>query len=83
MGDHYLHPDYISRLYDKPWYESIGIEFNDYEDIYLIEVSSKWEDVNWEWTINNRLNFPREFEITLNKSPKITNIKKIDKNKIK
>ena len=84
LGDHYLHPDYITRLYEKPWYESIGIEFNDYEDIYLVEVMTKWEDVNWEQTIHHRLNFPREFEITLNESPKeITNIKKIDKNKIK
>lgn len=80
LGMHYIHPSYLERIYEKGWYDSIGLELNDYEELFLIEVEASYDDVFWTDTINNRLNFPREFEITLKNTPKIVSIVKIDKN---
>jgi len=83
LGNHYLDTSYIERLYEKPWYESIGIELNDYEELFLVEVDANYDMVQWQHTIDSRLNFPREFEITLQRNPILSEISKIDQNLIK
>lgn len=82
LGIHYIHPSYLERIYERGWYDSIGVSLNDYEDLFLVEVITNYNMVNWSDTIHNRLNFPREFEITLKDTPTITNITKIDESKI-
>lgn len=82
LGEHYLDPSYLERIYVKHWYDSINLELNDFEKLFLVEVETTHDDVNWEFTIGNRLNFPREFEITLKNPPKILNITEIDQSKI-
>tara|TARA_R110000772_G_scaffold55_9_gene355 strand:- start:6592 stop:10296 length:3705 start_codon:yes stop_codon:yes gene_type:complete len=82
IGDHYLDPVYKERIYEKPWVEMV-MDTTDYESLFLLEVEVTSDMVDWENTIHNRLNFPREFEITLDKSPKVISITKIDKDKIR
>lgn len=86
LGQHYIHPNYLDRIKDKGWYESIGLNPNedDYDNLYLVKVKVKQSDVEWYHTIDNRLNFPREFEVTLKEDakPSIEEIILIDKNTI-
>lgn len=83
LGEHYLHPYYIDRIYEKGWYDSIGIEINDFEELFLVEIETIPSNIEWEYTINNRLNFPREFEVTLKNTPIIKSVVKIEKENIK
>ena len=82
LGEHYLDPSYLERIYEKEWYDSINLELNDYDKLFLVEVEANYNIVDWVDTINNRLNFPREFEITLKETPKILSIVEIDQEKI-
>ena len=47
LGQHYIVENMISRIYDKPWYENINMELNDYEKLYLVEVEVNNIDVEW------------------------------------
>jgi len=82
LGDHYLDPSYKDRVFERGWIESIGLEINNQEKLFLVEVKASYDDVDWESTIHNRLAFPREFEITLNNNPETLNITEIDRSDI-
>ena len=81
LGNHYIHPDYLQRIYEKPWYELINLVIEDSSKLFLVKCLTNHGDVNWESTIENRMNYPREFEITLINNPKIIEIEEINKDK--
>lgn len=80
LGIHYLDPNYSYRLKEKDWFDSIGIEISDNEKLFLVTVSTKKSNIDFEAIIQNILTFPNEFEITL-KDPyaiKILDIEEIN-----
>jgi hypothetical protein len=78
LGSHYIDPSYEDRIYDRGWYESINVELDDSQMLYLVKVKSNYDMVDWEDTIHNRLAFPREYEITLKDNPEVISIEEID-----
>jgi len=77
LGIHYL-PEYNKEyIYDESWYDKIGLDWEE-NNVYLVEVKTNVENVDWKETINNRLSYPREYEITLF-NENILNITKISK----
>jgi len=63
LGHHYtLEKD---LLFDRGFYEKIGISLNDNYIFVAFELQVEFDDVAWEETIYNRLQIPREDEINL------------------
>ncbi len=72
-------------LYDSDFLEDIGIDSYMENDVklYIIEITTSVNNINWEHTIDTRLRFPQEMEITLKKDCNcIVKILNYDKTKI-
>ncbi len=57
----------VKVLYDSDFLEDIGIDNYTEDDVelYIIEILTTIDNINWEHTIDTRLRFPQEMEITL------------------
>jgi len=66
LGYHYTL--YKENLFNRSFYEKIGLPIRNDMKYIGFTVSVKFNDVDWETTIDNRLMYPTEDEINLNPS---------------
>lgn len=71
----------LETIYDHNFLDAISLLYNNSDDdLYILNIKTDVNNIHWKWTIDNRLRFPNESEITLKEDwkgvVKITNFEK-------
>lgn len=82
IGEHFIFYSDKNRLNDRGFYDSIGLDLNDDNRLFVVTLITKYSNIDWNVTFSNNLNFPNEFEVNLIDKPKILKIEELNKNEI-